>query len=65
MISEQREALRRLEILPYDTILRDQSGPGKKGIRFQPTLSGNGISLNQDLIWRVRERLEANKRPPV
>jgi len=66
MISEQRKALRRLEIRPYDKILRDQPGAWLKA-EFGPGTHYPVVVavLIRNLIWQAKERIEAGKRPPM
>ena len=66
MISQKRKALRRLEIRPYDKILRDQPGAWLKA-EFGPGTHYPVVVavLIRNLIWQAKERIESGKRPPV
>ncbi|MBS3788325.1 hypothetical protein KGY77_05930 [Candidatus Bipolaricaulota bacterium] len=66
MISQKRQALRRLGIRPYRKILRDQPGAWLvaefgPGTKYPVVVS----TLVRNLIWQAKERIESGKRPPI
>ncbi|MBS3788485.1 hypothetical protein KGY79_09865 [Candidatus Bipolaricaulota bacterium] len=66
MITEQRQALRRLGIRPYDKTIRNQPGAWLKaefgpGTHYPVVVS----VLIRNLIWQAKGRIESGKRPPI